>query len=202
VRHAFAFALAIVSNAILFLAMVRMVDARFVRREDAPAKLTLSVVSLREPPPPPARTVPEPEVPEPHREPALAALQLSIAPLPPPPAPDVGDLAVPTATFALRGRPFLGQLAAARERALDPLQPSVRVEPRYPRRALAQGIEGFVVVGFTINRDGTTSNIEVLDSEPPFVFDRSATKAVERWRFAPSDEPRRDSTRFEFELES
>ena len=106
---------------------------------------------------------------------------------------------MPITRLAFRGSPSLSGLAIS-EQLTKRLQPTVRVDPQYPRRALLREIEGHVLVGFTILPDGTTADLEVLESEPVGVFDRSALEAVRRWRFEPGSKSRKDSTRFEFEL--
>lgn len=63
--------------------------------------------------------------------------------------------------------------------------PLVVVEPQWPREALLNGIEGWVEVRFTIGPDGRVSNARVVASEPRRTFDRSALRAIERWRFRP-----------------
>ena len=57
--------------------------------------------------------------------------------------------------------------------------------PSYPRRAESRGIEGYAVVQFTITTEGKIENIEVIESEPKGVFDRSAIKAVNNHQFDP-----------------
>jgi protein TonB len=66
--------------------------------------------------------------------------------------------------------------------------PLVRVDPDYPPRAKQQGIEGFVDIEFTISPVGTVQNAMVIGAEPPFVFDRSALRAVKKWRYNPKTE--------------
>ncbi|MBQ4854698.1 energy transducer TonB [Rhodanobacter sp. B2A1Ga4] len=57
---------------------------------------------------------------------------------------------------------------------------------RYPTAAMRARQEGWVVVSFTVDPDGTTSNVKVVDSQPRHVFDRAAIDAVERYRFNPA----------------
>ena len=45
---------------------------------------------------------------------------------------------------------------------------------------------GWVVVSFTIDTDGRTSDIAVVDSHPRQIFDRAATDAVTRYQFTPA----------------
>ena len=56
---------------------------------------------------------------------------------------------------------------------------------RYPRTATARNLTGWVDVMFTVTQTGTTTDIEVVQSEPVNVFDESAVAAVEQWRFQP-----------------
>lgn len=63
--------------------------------------------------------------------------------------------------------------------------PLVKVEPNYPTRALQRGIEGYVVLSFTVTETGSVEDPVVEVSEPPGVFDRSATKAVQKFKYRP-----------------
>lgn len=53
-----------------------------------------------------------------------------------------------------------------------------RILPKYPRKALRKGIEGRVVVSFSIDRSGNAYNISVRDSYPKGFFDASVIQAV------------------------
>jgi protein TonB len=66
--------------------------------------------------------------------------------------------------------------------------PLVRVEPVYPPRALAQNIEGWAVVEFTISAAGTTKDVRAVESQPPGVFDAAVVKAVQSWKYNPKVE--------------
>jgi TonB family protein len=59
------------------------------------------------------------------------------------------------------------------------------VPPEYPRDAARAGTEGWVQVEFTIGQDGSTRDLQVLDSAPKLVFDRAALDSVSKWRFEP-----------------
>ena len=61
--------------------------------------------------------------------------------------------------------------------------PIVRIEPLYPRQAAEQGIEGSVVLGFTLTKEGATANVRVISAEPKKVFEREAVKALEQWKY-------------------
>ena len=61
----------------------------------------------------------------------------------------------------------------------------VRVLPRYPSRALARGIEGWVLLEFAIDPLGQAIEPVVIESDPKGVFDRIAVNAVRKWKYRP-----------------
>ena len=61
--------------------------------------------------------------------------------------------------------------------------PIYRVPPQYPRKALFDRVEGWVVVEFTIGTQGEVKNPRVVKSEPSGIFDQAALDAVKRFRF-------------------
>lgn len=60
-----------------------------------------------------------------------------------------------------------------------------RQPPQYPYKAARRGIEGWVRVVFEVTETGSVDNVEVIESDPPGVFDNAAVQAVYRWRFKP-----------------
>lgn len=60
-----------------------------------------------------------------------------------------------------------------------------RSAPKYPPAAERDGIEGAVVVEFSLTPEGRTRDIAVIESTPPGVFDEAAVEAVSSWRFEP-----------------
>ena len=65
--------------------------------------------------------------------------------------------------------------------------PLSRVNPRYPRKALRRGLEGEVVLEFTVDANGDVvkDSIRVISATPEGVFDRTSMRALSRWRFQP-----------------
>ncbi|AZR43110.1 energy transducer TonB [Marinobacter salarius] len=63
--------------------------------------------------------------------------------------------------------------------------PIVKVQPIYPRRALSRGIEGYVVLEFTVTRTGAVRDPVVVESEPPNVFDDAAIRAALKFKYKP-----------------
>jgi len=72
--------------------------------------------------------------------------------------------------------------AAGADRDVVPL---VRIEPDYPIRARQRGVEGWVVVGFTISKAGSIKNARVVAANPPDVFNKAAVQAVRKWKYNP-----------------
>ncbi|MDQ6646251.1 MAG: TonB family protein [Pseudomonadota bacterium] len=60
------------------------------------------------------------------------------------------------------------------------------VGARYPTAAMRARQAGWVVVSFTVDADGSTRDVKVVDAKPRHVFDRSAIDAVERYEFKPA----------------
>ncbi len=73
-----------------------------------------------------------------------------------------------------------GGISLARE-----LTPLVRFPPEYPMSAMANRIEGQVLLRFTVTETGAVAEPEVLRSDPPNMFDRAAIRAVLRWKYQP-----------------
>ena len=63
--------------------------------------------------------------------------------------------------------------------------PIVKVAPVYPRRALTRGIEGYVVLEFTVTKLGTVTNPQVIESKPSGIFDRAALQAALKFKYKP-----------------
>ncbi|WP_198949509.1 energy transducer TonB [Halovibrio salipaludis] len=63
--------------------------------------------------------------------------------------------------------------------------PIVKVEPNYPQRALRRGIEGYVVVEFTVTKRGNVENPRVVEADPQGVFDEAAKEAAKKFKYRP-----------------
>ncbi len=62
--------------------------------------------------------------------------------------------------------------------------PIVRVPPQYPIRAAESGLEGFVVVEFTVTPIGSTTKVKVIESSHR-MFERNAVRAAEKFKYKP-----------------
>lgn len=102
------------------------------------------------------------------------------------PPPDMPDIMAPIVSVPIStgGGPYLGGFGGSNTQEGDVI-PIVRIQPQYPREAALDGIEGWVKLEFTIEADGTVSDVAVLDSQPRRIFDRSARQALYKWKFKP-----------------
>lgn len=63
--------------------------------------------------------------------------------------------------------------------------PIVKVAPDYPRKALSRGIEGWVIVEYTVTKNGSIRDPVVVDAKPKNIFNRSAIKAALKFKYKP-----------------
>jgi len=65
--------------------------------------------------------------------------------------------------------------------------PLIAVVPVYPTTAANDGVEGWVLVTFTVREDGLVDgdSVAMLDAEPTVIFDRTAVEAAKRFEFQP-----------------
>ena len=55
----------------------------------------------------------------------------------------------------------------------------------YPRRALQRGIEGFVIVEFTVTKQGTVRDPIVVEANPSGIFEQAAMDAAMKFKYKP-----------------
>ncbi len=63
--------------------------------------------------------------------------------------------------------------------------PIVKVAPIYPRRAQSRGIEGYVIVEFTVTTTGAVRDPVVIEAKPEGIFDRAAMDAALKFKYKP-----------------
>lgn len=66
--------------------------------------------------------------------------------------------------------------------------PIVKVAPQYPRRAAMKGIEGYVVVEYTVSKLGTVVDPVVVEADPPNIFNRAAIRSATKYKYKPKVE--------------
>lgn len=109
---------------------------------------------------------------------------------PPPAAPpqsqnDVNPNAISTAMAPLANDSSMNLGGMSFGNADGDYLPIVKVAPIYPRRALTRGLEGWVLLEFTVTKLGTVTDIKVLESDPPNIFDKAAIGAAAKFKYKP-----------------
>lgn len=132
------------------------------------------VKPVEPPPPPPAQN---PRAPMPQLDSLLAGVDLGIEEF------RVEDIAAST-------RSLLGDVSRGGIYSESSVDSKPRVISRspltYPRQALKQGLEGYVLINLLINESGDIEAAKVLESEPEGVFETAALRGVQNWRFTPA----------------
>ena len=159
----------VITAALLFLMrhLVMTTDAAY--EEGPPARQLVFARTVKDPEPPPRR--PPPEKPKPPDEPPRIDIDVQFD----------ADGAPPTIGAVAPVRPEARLVVGQGRMAIPILTPA----PEYPQRALARGIEGWVLVSFTISETGAVVEPKVVDAEPRGVFDAAALRAVLRYRYRP-----------------
>lgn len=69
-----------------------------------------------------------------------------------------------------------------------PAPAPIRVrQPVYPQAALKRGVEGRVVLEFSLSADGGVSNLQLISSTPAGIFEKAAIDAMRGWQYALPD---------------
>ncbi|ADU66653.1 TonB family protein [Desulfurispirillum indicum S5] len=144
----------------------------FIRIDEAPTPVQQR--ERRRPRPP------EPPKPTPRMESMQAPSPMLRAPQMKTPTPDFRP------NLSMTGIPVMATGMDGLVAYSQPMTPLSQVQPMYPRRALMEGISGWVRLSFVINPDGSVRDIQVLEASPRRgIFDHEARRALSRWRFAP-----------------
>jgi protein TonB len=129
------------------------------------------------PPPPPPKNPPKtpPKVTKPRVRPRAAAEA--------PRSAEVVELPIPPAPPSPPDAP-IGETYTMEAYARDAI-PVYRPAPMYPERAARRNKEGYVILRFTIKKNGTVGDITVVEGKPPGMFDSAAVKAMQKWKYEP-----------------
>ena len=80
---------------------------------------------------------------------------------------------------------FVGGVGGGGGNSDSDIVPIVKVQPQYPREAGMKGLEGFVQLNVDIQKDGSVSNVRIVNSNPRRVFDRAAVRAASKYKYRP-----------------
>lgn len=64
------------------------------------------------------------------------------------------------------------------------IQPLRKFAPTYPRALASRGVEGYVIVQFTVNKMGAVENVIIVESTNR-AFERPSIRAVEKYKYKP-----------------
>lgn len=87
--------------------------------------------------------------------------------------------------YELEGVTPLGRPAVSQEMQFRELIPRRYITPAYPLEAERAGVEGYVVVQFSVTPLGDVENVSVIESQPQGTFDAEALIAASRLYFEP-----------------
>jgi len=196
-RFLIALSAALVINLLLFSVMQVMVGQKNIRLSESITARPIDFIRVRESREPVKtrrRTEPPPM---PVSEPLSRPLELSgpapisdeAKPVPLPSFTPLKTLALPSG-LDLEGGPYIGEVAGDGRPWFDvnELDQLVRFPPAYPPKAKLRGIEGFVVVEFTVTKEGGVKNARIIEASPSAIFNRAVLRAVRRWKFTPRRE--------------
>jgi protein TonB len=69
------------------------------------------------------------------------------------------------------------------------ITPISKVEPIYPREAIRADIKkGQVIARLQIDEKGNVTDVQIMESNPPRVFDREVMRALKLWKFSAEGE--------------
>jgi len=173
-RYAIGVGLGAIVTFLLFLIMQAVIRNDEANLDEGPKGKLLDMVRLtedeeiqtkqRKPKPPPPPDEPPPDMPKPTFESSDVSQGVDIGQV------DVNvDLNVGGGGFSSDGE-YL---------------PIVKVAPVYPRRAQTRGIEGYVLLEFTVTKTGAVENPVVIEAKPPGIFDRAAINAALKFKYKP-----------------
>ena len=111
-------------------------------------------------------------------------------PPPEPPPPSMDNIQPDTQTVAISAVSVNTRISlSASGFGLSPSDgeylPIVKIQPIYPRRALSRGIEGYVIVEFTVTKTGTTRDHIIVEAKPKGIFDKAAIQAATKFKYKP-----------------
>ncbi len=80
---------------------------------------------------------------------------------------------------------FTGEFVTFAE-AKPKFRPVHQAQPVYPENFLQKGIEGYAVIAFLVDLDGTPTQCQVAEASDP-AFGEAARQAIAQWRFSPPE---------------
>jgi periplasmic protein TonB len=183
-RHLIGLTFVILLHVLVIYALVSGLARKAVEVIKKPLTATIiEEVKLPPPPPPP----PPKKIIEPPK--AQAPVQPYVPPpdipVPTPSAPVISapSITPPPEPFVIAPPPV--QAPPAPKPAIRKgITPLTKVEPIYPREAIRAGIaKGRVVARLFVDEKGLVTEVRIVESDPPGVFNKEVTRALSQWKF-------------------
>lgn len=174
----------------LFLMMSGMISGAGGANERRNSMLNLDFIRLnldeienirrRLPPPEPEKTARVPEL----AQPELESQEIPSQPMPEIEMPDIDISGVRVGSAIEMGR-FSTAMLMGKYTEDGDIVPILRVEPIYPTVAMMRKIGGWVDVEYIVMPDGSVAQARVVASQPKGMFEKSALRAINKWKFKP-----------------
>lgn len=177
--------LGIVVTFFLFWFMAYLISGGAKRNPDTSETPTIDIAVNKQDTPPQQKQRQLPKKPPPPKQPPRMSKPINNDQSKP--QTQMQPLNMPNIDFAAHGNgPGIGQPGIGGPVGQDgEATPIFRMDPKYPVEAARDGREGWVRLSFTINEVGGVEDIKVLDAKPRRIFDRSAKRALARWKYKP-----------------
>jgi protein TonB len=188
-KHLIGVSVVILLHVIVIYGLMTGLARRAVEVIKKPVSATI-VEEIKKPPPPPPP--PPPKKIEPPK--VTPPIQTYVPPPDVPPPPQVVEAPVITSTPEPPKEPYV--IAPPPPPVVEappaPPKPAVRRgiarvsgdDPSYPREAIKAGVaKGRVVARLKIDEKGNVTDVDIIASQPPRVFDRVVRDALSGWKF-------------------
>jgi protein TonB len=186
-RHSIGFLVVVLLHAFVIYALVTGLARKAVQVIKKPLDASIIEELKLPPPPPPPKKIDAPKPPPPPD-----------TYVPPPDVPVVAAPSGPTITAvtqeAPKAPPPVVEAPKPPPPPPPPPKPAIRrgaqltiVErelPSFPKEAIRAGVErGTVVARMQIDENGNVTNVDIVSSDPPRVFDKEVKRALSLWKF-------------------
>jgi periplasmic protein TonB len=188
-RHIIGITVVILVHVLVIYALVTGLARKAVEVIKKPLTATIiEEIKAPPPPPPPPKKVELPKVQPPP--------QVYVPP-PDVPVPTTSEPVISAVTPTPPAEPHVIAPPPPVVEAPPPPKPAIRkgivpiekTDVVYPKEAIRNGVEsGRVVARLFIDEKGLVTEVQIVVSEPPRVFDREVIRALSRWKFKPEGE--------------
>jgi protein TonB len=202
-RHLIGIGFVILIHVLVVYALVTGLARRAVEVIKKPLTATIvEEIKAPPPPPPPPKKIEIPKIPPPLQQPYIPPPDVPvptitqepvIAAVTPTPPAEPPVIAPPVVAPPPPAPP-----KAAVRRGIVPIS---RVSPEYPREARRKNIDsGRVIARLNIDEKGNVTDVKIVESSPPRVFDRAVIDALLQWKFQADGEKYVGEIEVEFKM--